>query len=296
MSEQPARIVITDSGLGGYSICAGLAARYAGHPLELIYFNAQPEYDGGYNSLSGLEQQLRVFDNALRAMQQRCQPHCIAIACNTLSVLYPQTQFARQAPLPVFDIINCGVEMILAAAAADPTADILILGTLITIKSQAHRKKLLAAGIPAARIFEQSCHRIALMLEHDLHSQEMEALLDSYLAEACQRLPDPQRPLLAALCCTHYPYIQDTLQRLLQKHHPGPVALLNPNQAFTALPGLVPENSQPDGRPAAVSVLSLVPFPPDTRQNISAAVAGISPACAAALQNYQLIPDLFAIT
>jgi len=171
----------------------------------------------------------------------------------------------------------------------------MILGTLITIKSQAHRRMLLAAGIPAARIFTQPCPRVALLLEHDLHSQEMEALLESYLAEACRQLPDPQRPLLAALCCTHYPYIQDTFQRLLQKHHPGPVTLLNPNQAFTALPGLVPGSSQPDGRPAAVSVLSLVPFPPDTRQNISAAVAGISPACAAALQHYQLIPDLFPI-
>ncbi len=296
MSDHRTRIVITDSGLGGYDICARLAARYAQYPLELIYFNAQPEYNGGYNSLGNLEQQLRVFDNALQAMQQRCQPDAIIIACNTLSAIYHQTEFSRRPPVPVFDIISCTREIILEAAAADQARDILILGTAITIRSHQHRQMLLQAGIPEKRIFEQSCHRIALLLEHDLQSPEMEALLESYLSEACRQLPDDQRSLLAVLGCTHYPYIQETFRRLLQKYHSGPISLLNPNQAFIAREDLLPAACQPGCGQVQVSLLSLVPFPPDTRQNISAAVAKISPACAEALKQYQLIPDLFQIT
>ncbi|MCK7482305.1 MAG: hypothetical protein M0C28_38050 [Candidatus Moduliflexus flocculans] len=51
-----AAIVLTDSGLGGLSICAGLEQPAAGHrpakaPSDLVYVNAWPDARHGYNDL-----------------------------------------------------------------------------------------------------------------------------------------------------------------------------------------------------------------------------------------------------
>ena len=80
-------LVITDSGLGGLSICAdivkGLQSRRSYRSVSLTYFNAWPEQDRGYNLLPGMAERIRVFDRALAAML-RFGPDRILIACNTM--------------------------------------------------------------------------------------------------------------------------------------------------------------------------------------------------------------------
>ncbi len=67
----------------------------------------------GYNHFETLERRVRVFDNALRAMD-RFDPDQILIACNTLSVIYSHTPFARETNKKVREIVSHGVEMLLS--------------------------------------------------------------------------------------------------------------------------------------------------------------------------------------
>ena len=91
-------VVVTDSGLGGLAVVADAAEKFRHHAVfeavDLVFVNALFREAGGYNSLPTREQKLEVFDSALRAMANRYQPDLILVACNTLSVLAPDTAFA----------------------------------------------------------------------------------------------------------------------------------------------------------------------------------------------------------
>ena len=84
-------LLVTDSGLGGLSICAGIVRRLVDSPrykdFSVVYFNAWPMQDRGYNYLDDDAARVRVFGNALRAMNTY-RPDLILIACNTLSVIF----------------------------------------------------------------------------------------------------------------------------------------------------------------------------------------------------------------
>jgi hypothetical protein len=108
-------IAVTDSGLGGLSIMAETAARLEqariAKRVHLVFFNALFSNDSGYNSLPTREAKLRMFDRALTALTDTERPDLIVIGCNTLSVIYPDTAFARSARVPVAGIIEPGVAL-----------------------------------------------------------------------------------------------------------------------------------------------------------------------------------------
>ena len=97
-------IVVTDSGLGGLSVVADAAEKFRQHPVfkevKLVFFNALFTSDAGYNGLQSREEKLKVFSSALQSMQDRFAPDIILVACNTLSVLIPDTGFARTSSVP----------------------------------------------------------------------------------------------------------------------------------------------------------------------------------------------------
>ena len=88
LEKDPARILVTDSGLGGMAIFADIAARLKRDPIfsrtAMTYFNSWPEQNRGYNALEGMDERVRVFDRALAGMKSY-RPDLIFIACNTLS-------------------------------------------------------------------------------------------------------------------------------------------------------------------------------------------------------------------
>ena len=108
-------LLITDSGLGGLSVCADIVENLIKYrPCEhakLTYFNAWPEQNRGYNLLPDMSERIRVFNCALEAME-KFKPDMIMIACNTLSTIYPRTGFSRRTKVPVMGIIDLGVSMI----------------------------------------------------------------------------------------------------------------------------------------------------------------------------------------
>ena len=92
-------ILVTDSGLGGLSVAADVAARLPESGVfenaRIVFFNSLFHNRSGYNSLKSQDEKVRIFNIALKTMKKKYHPDLLLIACNTLSVLYDKTPFSR---------------------------------------------------------------------------------------------------------------------------------------------------------------------------------------------------------
>jgi len=291
-------IVIVDSGMGGLSICAdvhsGFMKKRSHDRVELIYFNAWPEEKRGYNSLPGHADRVRVFNSALEAME-RLKPDLILIACNTLSILYPDTPFAHRTGIPVTGIIEVGVTMVLEHLLANPNSQAIILGTLMTVNSATHQKALVERGIPAARIIGQQCNQLATRIESGPESAAVAAMLDGFLSEAATKIAGDAVPIYAVLCCTHFGYAERLFREWFDQHLTQRVEILNPNQALSRFVlDQYPENGAEE-TDVEVRVLSRIRWDEVKVNAIAAALDRISPQTTAALRNYHQDPGLFEV-
>jgi glutamate racemase len=225
-------ILVTDSGLGGLSvfnrIAAHLADQSAWPGVDLTYFNAWPAPMRGYNHFDTLERRVRVFDNALRAMD-RFDPDQILIACNTLSVIYPHTPFARETNKQVREIVSHGVEMLFEHLARDPSSVAVVFGTPSTVEAASHEKGLRALGISKERILSIGCTNLAGYIEREPFSDIVGQTIDQFVGEAARQLEDTSGPVHAALCCTHFGYRETLFRRAFDHHMNRPVTLSDPN-------------------------------------------------------------------
>ena len=117
-------IVITDSGLGGLSVCAQLinllkdfsVLENSGIPkcdIKITYVNAVPSNDKGYNKMSGKKEQIETFENIIRNIVRLISPDSIFVACGTLSVLLNQLASPNDKPVKIEGIVNIGIQLLL---------------------------------------------------------------------------------------------------------------------------------------------------------------------------------------
>ncbi len=293
LSKKSVKIIVTDSGLGGLSICAELVSnlqrRQDFDAVEIIYFDAIPSQKFGYNLLPDTPEKIRVFNQALYAMQD-LQPDLILIACNTLSVLYDDTPFSRQTQIPVVDIIDFGVEMLFENLNAIPGSHAVIYGTPTTIEVNSHALRLIERGISADRLIPQACLSLAGEIEKGHLSPKVNSMIEEYTSQALAKLPDCSKALFAAFCCTHYNYSRELFVKALA-HLNIPVTILNPNSAMSdCVTGPGKGLSVPS---ITVEVVTKVFLSAEKIQTITGLVEPVSPLTAAALRGYTQKPDLF---
>lgn len=289
-------VLVTDSGLGGMAIFARMAARLKQDPifpdLTLVYYNAWPEQNRGYNRLGNMAERIRIFDRALEGMK-RYEPDIIMIACNTLSVLYDQTEFSRRETIPVVDIVHFGVNQVCRALAAKPQATAVLLGTVTTIASGVHQSRLIAKGISQDRLLGQPCDQLATHIERGPGSKPVEQLVDQFMGEAAQKLPPGVIDLCAALFCTHFGYCRDLIQEKLQHHSGGQVAMLDPNKAMADYLFEAAGTKRFAHTRINMQVVSRIVWEQAKIDAISSVIADQSPQTAQALINYTQNPVLF---
>jgi glutamate racemase len=285
-------LIITDSGLGGLSICAGIerALRESGHGIRITYVNAWPEQGRGYNDLPDVPSRARQFDVALRAMTAM-RPDRIVIACNTLSILYEHTAFQSSPPVPVDGIVETGVAMFQRALESAPDSSIVLLGTRTTIESGVHRDRLAQRGIDPARIAGVACHGLAAAIERSPLAADTVSRIEACAEQAVHVAP-PGEPLLAGLCCTHYGLIADRLIAAIGAHAGRGVARIDPNAELARDVVSKIRVHLPGGAPQ-VEMVSKVSLDDEQRTAVAAAIEPASPATAGALRRYRHVPDLF---
>jgi glutamate racemase len=307
-------LVITDSGLGGLTICAGIeqGLRLTGHrgEVRLTYVNAWPESGRGYNDLPDSASRVAAFDRVLAAIDAR-RPDRIVIACNTLSIVYEHTAHRSAARVPVHGIVDAGVEMFAEALGRAPGSALVLVGTRTTIESGAHRGRLLALGVAPARVSGASCHGLATAIERGPASDATTALIDTCAERAATAQP-VGAPLLVGLCCTHYGMVAGRLRAAVQARVEGTVETLDPNarlvadvvahlgargrepaEPASARSAQASNGAGPVAHGPAVTMVSKVALEDEQRRAVAAILEETSPATAAALLTYEHVPDLF---
>jgi len=293
-------IVVTDSGLGGLSVAADLAARLPASGLSrsvrIVFVNALLDDAIGYNDLRLERDRVRVFDAALAATEKRYRPDLILVACNTLSVLYDRTDHAKGGGAPVVTIVGMGADLVARTLRERPGGTAVLFATRTTIESGAHRRLLLQQGIPGDRIVGEACHRLAGSIERGAESDETKQYIGTFVGEAIGKLPASPGPLVVSLNCTHYGYAGPLwAETFASLGYPG-VTVVDPNPLMTdlvlreAAPGHWPRTA------VTVEVVSKVPITPDIQAALGSLLRRVSPATADALAGYRLDPELFTVS
>ena len=293
-------ILITDSGLGGLSVCADLEARLSKaksfKKVRLIFVNALPGLTLTYNSMSGMEEQARVFDKALEGFVRWYRPDAILIACNTLSAVYPETRFVRSAKIPVVSIIDVGARMMAERVKASPNSSVLVFGTATTISSGLYDQKLGMLGVPSTSIVSQACQLLETEIQSDPKSDVVVNLVEVYVGEAMEKIGKPPAgTLVVGLCCSHYGYGLDAFDRSLRQHAALKYELVNPNKAMVALFESAEVREKAPRTLMSVEVASRVRFTTQEVSSISRSVAATSQKTAQALKKYIYKENLFQI-
>jgi glutamate racemase len=290
-------VVVTDSGLGGLAVVADAAEKLRRHgvfeAVDLVFVNALFREQGGYNSLSTREQKLDVFDSALRAMAARYRPDLVLVACNTLSVLAPDTAFARAGGVPVVGIVDLGVEQIADRLLGKPAGRNILFATATTVEEGDHRDGLLELGVGEDQLLAQACPQLSFYIEQGFDAMDTELLIDAYVDEALERLGDTDGPLTVSFNCTHFGYALESWRLAFESRGVAVEAYLDPNSRMVdfLLPGA--SRQRHPGTTVTVKVVSMIPLADAAVDSIGRFLHGVSPATETALRDYQLAPGLF---
>lgn len=286
-------ILITDSGVGGLSVCA-YAERFVrthgwAEPVRLTFANAAPENDYGYNSMKTREEKLETFDRFLRNVTERYAPDMIYVACNTLSVLLPDTPYFANAAIPVKGIVETGAELLVRGLEAQPGSVAMIFGTQTTIDAREYPRLLELRGIAPNRIVSQACPGLADTISEDREGSKTGEEIRGWVNAAIAKTEIPNAPVVACLACTHYGYRKEVFADALQERGLS-AKVINPNES--AVQDLFPAGGGAS-REVDVEFVTRYAIPPVTIETLSWFLEEISRKTVAAMRTFVHVPDLF---
>jgi glutamate racemase len=290
-------ILITDSGVGGLSVVA-YAERFVRmhgfpEPVRLTFANAASENDYGYNSMPSREVKIATFDRFLRNVTARFAPDRIYVACNTLSVLLPETPYFETATIPVRGIVATGAALLLKELEADPRSVAMIFGTQTTIDAGAYPRLLVERGIAPSRIVSQACPGLADTISEDREGSRTNAEIRKWVAAAIAKMPTTGAPVVASLACTHYGYRKDLFAAALGDAGIR-ATVVNPNErAVDDLFEPPAGGASGANRDVDVEFVTRYAIPQTTVETLTWFLSDISPRTVAAMQNFTHVPDLF---
>ena len=287
-------ILITDSGVGGLSVVAYAERFVRTHgfrePVRLTFANAAPENDYGYNSMPTREEKVATFDRFLRNVTGRFAPDMIYVACNTLSVLLPQTPFAQQGAIPVKGIVGTVDALLMRELEADPECVAIIFGTQTTIDAGTYPRLLEEHGIARARIIGQACPGLADTISEDREGVRTAREIRGWVETAIAKMQQPAAPVVACLACTHYGYRKEQFVAAF-KEAGIRATVLNPNErAVGDIFGASAEGAQ---RNVDVEFVTRYVIPDATVEALTFFLAEMSPKTVAAMRSFVHVPDLF---
>jgi glutamate racemase len=287
-------ILITDSGVGGLSVVA-YAERFVREqgfrePVQLTFANAAPANDSGYNAMRTREEKLATFDRFLRSVTQRYAPDAIYVACNTLSVLLPDTPYTSSAPIPVNGIVETATGSMLRALQANPASVAIIFGTQTTIDAGTYPRLLTERGIDASRIVSQACPGLADTISEDREGTKTREEIRGWVRTAIAKMSRRDAPVVAALACTHYGYRKDVFADAFAEEGVE-ASVVNPNER--AVDDIFGTDSEDSHRDVTVRFVTRYAIPDATVEALTFFLSEISPRTVEAMRGFEHVPDLF---
>ena len=290
-------IVITDSGLGGLSVFNDLANRLKKKSpwpsVRMTYVNAWPAPHRGYNHFKSFDRKNRVFNRALNSMRQ-FDPDQILIACNTLSVIYPETDFFKRSGIPIEGIVDHGIQMLFEKLSRDPDSVCVILGTPTTTMAKSHEQGLKKLGISKKRIVNMGCTNLAGFIERNPFSDEIVQMIDGFAQQTGDKLHGFSGNVYAGLCCTHFGYKTSQFKTAFDQFVPGTTHLLNPNVRMAEKIACSGQEGNSGAAAIDMKLVSQAVWTDDQIQAYLDLIPDMSTQLQAALKNYRHDEQLFA--
>lgn len=207
-------IGVFDSGVGGLSVLR--AIRVALPAENLVYVADSGHAPYGDKSEAHIIQRTLTVGNWLADFGVKA----ITVACNTATVVAIR-HLREQTRIPVVAIEPA----IKPGANTTRTGVVGVLATTQTLQSESVARLCIEHG-EGKRILLQACPGWVEAVEQaDLHSPQTEALLRQFVGPLMDQGVDT-----LVLGCTHYPFLRDTLQRIVGVD----VVLIDPAVAVAA--------------------------------------------------------------
>jgi glutamate racemase len=206
---------VIDSGVGGLSVLRPLvetALRLNITPSpRFIYLADTQRFPYGQRS----QTQIREFAAQMLGWLAAKECQVAVVACHTISSL----GVSEQTTIPVYDMAAIGSWLTIA-----DSKRIVVLSTPATADT-AEISKSLCANYSIDSILEIGCPELASIIERGVqHPDHLHKILNNYAEQIIQAKADT-----VILGCTHYPFIADSLAKLL----PSQVKIIDPAIQFT---------------------------------------------------------------
>jgi len=192
-------IGVFDSGVGGLSVLRAIRAALPAENLVYVADSGHAPY--GDKSEAHIIERTLAVGNWLAVSGVKA----ITVACNTATVVAIR-HLREQTHIPVVAIEPA----IKPAVNTSRTGVVGVLATTQTLQSESVARLCLEHG-EGKRILLQACPGWVEAVEQaDLHSPQTEALLRQFVVPLMDQGVDT-----LVLGCTHYPFLRDTLQRIV---------------------------------------------------------------------------------
>jgi len=192
-------IGVFDSGVGGLSVLRAIRAALPAENLVYVADSGHAPY--GDKSEAHIIERTLAVGNWLAVSGVKA----ITVACNTATVVAIR-HLREQTHMPVVAIEPA----IKPAVNTTRTGVVGVLATTQTLQSESVARLCLEHG-EGKRILLQACPGwVEAVEEADLHSPQTEALLRQFVVPLMDQGVDT-----LVLGCTHYPFLRNTLQRIV---------------------------------------------------------------------------------
>ena len=259
--------------------------------VNLIFVNALFDATTGYNTLQTKKDKTDIFNRVLEAIEMNYHTDAILIACNTLSVIYQETEFVKSSKTPVIGIVEAGVQMISDVLKSDPSSEVIIFGTETTVEEGSHKNALLGQHFEANRITAKACPQLQSYIEQNPFGEETEMLIKVYLGEALEELGNTDGKVYLSLNCSHFGYSRDIWENAMKETPYKLGGILNPNETMGDI--LFDERNRKRFNDTEISFLVVSKTELLNVNSIFTIFNKNSPELAEALKNYSFRPDLF---
>ncbi len=203
-------IGVFDSGLGGLTVAAALAAHLPDE--RLIYLGDTARVPYGTRSPGTVVRYALTVADFLRARGIKL----LVVACNTVSA-HAIGELAEGQTVPVVGVIGPGAR---AALAASKGGDIAVLATPVTVTSNAYRRAIRRRS-PGRAVHQIACPLLVPLAEEGWFDHPATRLVvQEYLAPLADTKVDT-----IILGCTHYPLLRETIRATVD-------ALIGPHVAL----------------------------------------------------------------
>lgn len=200
MSDSRA-IGIFDSGLGGLTVAREIMRLLPNE--DIVYFGDTGRVPYGTRSDDTIREYARQDERFLLSKDVKL----IVAACGTVSSVAADT--ADSLPVPFVEVVSHSVK---AAVSATKNGKIGVLATAATVKSGAHKKRILEL-LPDAQVVENSATLLVPLVEEGWYSGD-----DPVVLETVRRYVQPMMDAgvdTVILGCTHFPVVKDAVAKVM---------------------------------------------------------------------------------